>query len=273
MRASASQSFSSHGRDRVQTLGDGGRPAAASCQMAGRLGRWLVSVRHATTMLALSVSLMLCLTVAVLWVRSYWRSDVISYNTTNRTARQRKEYRIDFGHGALFVQRTSVLFSTPESVDVYLRDIPMEGLKEGVSHFARPPDAFMVFDGRFPTHWGFGVRSRQYAPDDESVTDYRHYGDVVVYGSRSVGTVYSNDRALTCPLWFVMALSTVIPALGAVATLRRRYRRKNKLCARCGYPLRGNVSGVCPECGSGCMLPRPENRDGPENRDVSEIRT
>jgi hypothetical protein len=29
----------------------------------------------------------------------------------------------------------------------------------------------------------------------------------------------------------------------------RRERRAKGLCVRCGYDLRGNVSGVCPECG------------------------
>ena len=30
---------------------------------------------------------------------------------------------------------------------------------------------------------------------------------------------------------------------------RRRHRARHGLCLRCGYDLRGNVSGVCPECG------------------------
>jgi DMSO/TMAO reductase YedYZ heme-binding membrane subunit len=29
----------------------------------------------------------------------------------------------------------------------------------------------------------------------------------------------------------------------------RRLRRERGQCVRCGYDLRGNVSGVCPECG------------------------
>jgi hypothetical protein len=32
--------------------------------------------------------------------------------------------------------------------------------------------------------------------------------------------------------------------------LRRRERRAKGLCLRCGYDLHGNVSGVCPECGT-----------------------
>jgi ribosomal protein S27AE len=28
-----------------------------------------------------------------------------------------------------------------------------------------------------------------------------------------------------------------------------RMKMRNRFCVRCGYSLRGNVSGVCPECG------------------------
>ena len=54
-----------------------------------------------------------------------------------------------------------------------------------------------------------------------------------------------------------------IPLVGVLATypiiamvtfirgpLRRYHRRKRGLCVRCGYNLTGNVSGVCPECGT-----------------------
>ncbi len=32
--------------------------------------------------------------------------------------------------------------------------------------------------------------------------------------------------------------------------VRRRMRHRRGLCAKCGYNLTGNVSGVCPECGT-----------------------
>jgi len=28
-----------------------------------------------------------------------------------------------------------------------------------------------------------------------------------------------------------------------------RMKMRNRFCVRCGYSLRGNVSGICPECG------------------------
>ncbi len=41
---------------------------------------------------------------------------------------------------------------------------------------------------------------------------------------------------------------------GAFVTSKRQrmhhFRREHQLCSKCGYDLTGNVSGVCPECGT-----------------------
>ncbi len=34
-----------------------------------------------------------------------------------------------------------------------------------------------------------------------------------------------------------------------------RYRHGHGLCVECGYDLTGNVSGVCPECGTATQEP------------------
>jgi hypothetical protein len=33
------------------------------------------------------------------------------------------------------------------------------------------------------------------------------------------------------------------------AEVEWRLKMRNRFCVRCGYSLRGNVSGICPECG------------------------
>ena len=51
--------------------------------------------------------------------------------------------------------------------------------------------------------------------------------------------------------WLPATLAALLPAGRAVRWwLRRRRARERGICAGCGYDLRGNVSGVCPECGS-----------------------
>ncbi len=54
------------------------------------------------------------------------------------------------------------------------------------------------------------------------------------------------------PLWFPFVIFSAYPAIAFVrGPLRRRRRRKRGECVACGYDLTGNVSGVCPECGTG----------------------
>jgi hypothetical protein len=67
---------------------------------------------------------------------------------------------------------------------------------------------------------------------------------------------YSYDKrgflhsGLSFPLWGLLALLAVYPIVAfSRGPLRRRRRRGRGLCIRCGYDLKGNVSGVCPECG------------------------
>ena len=56
---------------------------------------------------------------------------------------------------------------------------------------------------------------------------------------------------LDLPLWFVFLLFATYPAIAFIRGPLPRWRRRRKgLCLKCGYNLTGNVSGVCPECGT-----------------------
>lgn len=51
--------------------------------------------------------------------------------------------------------------------------------------------------------------------------------------------------------WWLIALAFTLPPLGVAAIKRiRRARRRAGLCGKCAYDLTGNVSGICPECGT-----------------------
>lgn len=56
--------------------------------------------------------------------------------------------------------------------------------------------------------------------------------------------------ALVVPYWAVATASLTPVAWGAHRRRRRRRRGRSGLCRECGYSLAGNVSGVCPECGT-----------------------
>ena len=53
---------------------------------------------------------------------------------------------------------------------------------------------------------------------------------------------------LAVPLWPLVAMTLALPAVRLCLACRRRTRHGR--CGLCGYDLTGNVSGVCPECGT-----------------------
>jgi hypothetical protein len=65
------------------------------------------------------------------------------------------------------------------------------------------------------------------------------------------GSLYN----LAVPHWFVVTLLAMAPVGWAVSAWRRRHLRRPGVCRSCGYDLRGNVSGVCPECGAAASAP------------------
>jgi len=62
------------------------------------------------------------------------------------------------------------------------------------------------------------------------------------------------DRSLKRAPWEGPAIGL---ALGLIALRVRSRRLKTGVCAKCGYDLTGNVSGVCPECGTTLVLAPP----------------
>ena len=54
------------------------------------------------------------------------------------------------------------------------------------------------------------------------------------------------------PLWIIALLLAAYPLYvwARGPHVRRRHRLKHGLCLECGYDLTGNVSGICPECGT-----------------------
>lgn len=52
------------------------------------------------------------------------------------------------------------------------------------------------------------------------------------------------------PFWFLVIIFAVYPSLLLIPIVRRVRRSRKGLCLYCGYNLTGNVTGVCPECGT-----------------------
>jgi len=98
----------------------------------------------------------------------------------------------------------------------------------------------------------------------EPVTElvsYSHHGPPIPrYGpflglefSRSVSEMDSNIYKITrakIPLVHLFIIFAAYPTLVLIKTIRGRHRMKPGHCWKCAYDLTGNISGVCPECGT-----------------------
>ncbi|MEK7710459.1 MAG: hypothetical protein AAB341_01060 [Planctomycetota bacterium] len=52
------------------------------------------------------------------------------------------------------------------------------------------------------------------------------------------------------PVWLPCLLLLYRPCWAIVHGVRERFRRRNNLCLKCGYHLKGLIEPRCPECGS-----------------------
>ncbi len=76
------------------------------------------------------------------------------------------------------------------------------------------------------------------------------YGDYCSESYRHVwwpfrGRTSSQTEYLGCPFWLTLMPTAIVTLL-----LCRFDQRNQSGCMNCGYNLTGNVSGVCPECGT-----------------------
>jgi len=106
-----------------------------------------------------------------------------------------------------------------------------------------------VFDNRFIDSQAFRIEwIRQ--PEIAGKTPLGLLGSLIDF-NYDASLPSSAGKVLTFPHWAVAALFALLPS---ARLYRRLRRREDGRCKKCGYDLAGNVSGVCPECGSASHL-------------------
>jgi hypothetical protein len=182
-----------------------------------------------------ALSLLLCVAVAALWVRSYAMADYVMWRTPDGwrgawTSRGRlvvgwtlAEWREDEPQWGVLYER-----GEPVPVEQELRwarqSVGVLTVMEG------PPQPVIV-------RW-----------EKAGIVWWRWHGRQDGGGPASVVRLF-------VPWWLVAAALAVLPAAGLLRHRRRVRRRRLNLCPRCGYDLRATPER-CPECGGGRRLGR-----------------
>jgi hypothetical protein len=84
------------------------------------------------------------------------------------------------------------------------------------------------------------------------------YGDGIAAGGRIETDNTLGSIGITVPFYQAFVGTAIMPGVFAARHLiarRARRLRRPELCRACGYNLHGNISGVCPECGTSAARP------------------
>ena len=179
--------------------------------------RWVIRWVFA---LASGLSLLVFVASMVLWVRSFWQVDVAdwSYHDASGDLHERS---LKSDRGRIWCEASSRSGEFPGAM---IDADPPTGLT------SRPPDAGDSADALewAAPHGSLGVR---YGVSTFTTPSTTHTAGTVVF-----------------PLGYVAGLAAVLPAAHLASAVRRKHHIGR--CPACGYDMTGNVSGVCPECGT-----------------------
>lgn len=181
------------------------------------------------------ISLLLLLATLLLWVRSYWRGDLIERENLWFTGDGAVSSRVEVGvaFGGLGVLRWDQVYSND---DIEKKQVTLPSADGSYTYRSLEVDGYLsVADtgiGREASFMGFKFGRKDLTPE---VTGRKS----PLWGG--VGVVV--------PLWALALVFAVLPMRTARRMIRAR-RRQPGSCPRCSYNLAGNVSGVCPECGT-----------------------
>jgi hypothetical protein len=173
------------------------------------------------------LSLMLCVVMCVLWMRSYWRTDYFAYTGVKPRGQEVRSSEI-----AIQAHRGRVVAVLNEQ------------------RFAVSAENYVEI---FPRRWLLQSFERTQAPLGP-ISNWGGFGYSAVSGPRPQSNVM-REVWIGFPLWFPAALFTLLPAARLYRRLRPRHRPG--LCPSCSYDLRA-TPGLCPECGTIAPIPSTE---------------
>jgi hypothetical protein len=169
--------------------------------------------------LAATVSLVLCVATAALWVRSYIVSDTLKWQSRPDASSAVNSWSVTSDRGGVVARR--------------MRENLAES-RVGFSWTRREP-------------WGY---LRYFHGPLRFILRGQLFGFAYFKNARADSFLYtSSSSAVFVPYWPLFVLTGLGPLLWLRARVRLRARRRRRQCLSCGYDLRASPDR-CPECGT-----------------------
>ena len=180
-----------------------------------------------------AVSLLLCVAACVLWVRSYFRRDVVGLTTLSPEGANwyYREIYLSPADSGVRLHVNGYLMSTPTLSSRWSTPAP--------NGFWRvyPPRPQEQHRERFPASLGFDVESRSRSVPPPGVAPV------------APEVIYTDWLNVRVPYWLPTLAAALLPSAWLFRRRRRLTRARGGRCLSCGYDLRAS-QGRCPECGT-----------------------
>ena len=167
------------------------------------------------------LNLLLCMAAAGVWISSYFVAVYLGYNFES-------DNRLDISN------------ITKEYVSV--------GWGDGRVAFECVPSIIRSIATSPGFQWGMVSKTTDIHYPSPPTNSPRWLMNIFGIGWGSYNQPY-RIHSVVFPAWIPVIFTAILPALWMI----RRYRSRPYppgFCQKCGYNLTGNVSGICPECGT-----------------------
>ena len=218
-----------------------------------------------------AASLLICLASIGLWIRGHFADDRISraqqhaeIQPPGTSTKTRDGYFVYRGENAVLVisgRETTVDNAYGQIVlyDNSYKDFywPVLG--------AAPPDTVSYERHKIPCKPLTVQLPRSLGPAGKTAFEHHLFGFSIAYFDSGEGFSTRWERIVWVGVpWAAIVLLTGLPPAIWLPLDRRRQRRAMRvarnLCLTCGYALKGNRSGVCPECGTSITTERSDTQ-------------
>jgi hypothetical protein len=187
-----------------------------------------------------ALSLVLCVTAAILWGRSYSKWDSFDYGTANSASRTLSLRHLASANGMIGLHNSRWEFAQSGAAE----QVEMQWHTGGFSGHSQPPptiNLIWIYEDKFD-FWDSSGVAFKHEPSYQTSLNYGWHSSIV-------GRVTVSHWMLCVPYWVFVLVTTVLPLTAARSYLLRWRQSRNGLCAVCGYDLRATPDH-CPECGT-----------------------
>jgi len=175
------------------------------------------------------LSLICCIALCALWIRSHHGSDYISRGRLVRQDRMLTESE----HLSLQMTQGQVRFIN--------RNVTLYHLHAFSN--SRPPD--------FAAHWSTGRLGVGHLDSNppEAVGFWQRLGFMKWKGGWESSFADESWQTWAFPTWLAAFAFAILPIFELILIARRLRRQSASVCIKCGYDLRASIDR-CPECGT-----------------------